>query len=96
MEVRPTVIGGDKLNNEFVVVFEGRSIGRIRQAEERYGHNPGWDWAINPPLPIPPWGNGSTDSSGAGQDRVQGSVGEVLRDLDAGEHRALVSHSGRG
>ena len=62
LKLRPTVIGGDKLNNEFVVVSEGRSIGRIRQAEERYGHNPGWDWAINPPLPIPPWGNGSTDT----------------------------------
>jgi hypothetical protein len=54
--------GSEKLANDFVVLFEGRSVGRIRQADERYGHNPGWDWAINPPLPIPPWGNGSTDS----------------------------------
>jgi len=96
LELRPTVIGGDKLNNEFVVVFEGRSIGRIRRAEERYGHNPGWDWAINPPLPIPPWGNGSTDSSGAGQVRVQSGVGEVLRHPDAGEDHALASPSGCG
>ena len=61
-KLRPTIIGGDNLGNDFVVLFEGRSIGRIRQAEERVGHNPGWDWAINPPLPIPPWGNGSADS----------------------------------
>jgi hypothetical protein len=60
LKLRPTVIGGEKLANDFVVLFEDRSIGRIRQAEERVGHNPGWDWAINPPLPIPPWGNGST------------------------------------
>jgi hypothetical protein len=39
-----------------------QGVRRIRQAEERYGHNPGCDWAINPPLPIPPWGNGSADS----------------------------------
>jgi hypothetical protein len=34
----------------------------IRQADERIGHNPGWDWTINPPLPIPPWGNGCADN----------------------------------
>jgi hypothetical protein len=62
LKLRPTVIGGEKLANDFVVLFEGRSIGGIRQAQERVGHNPGWDWAINPPLPIPPWGNGSADS----------------------------------
>ena len=62
LKLRPTVIGGDKLDNDFVVIFEGRSIGRIRQADERIGFNPAWDWAINPPLPIPPWGVGSEDS----------------------------------
>ena len=40
LKLRPTVIGGDKLANDFVVVFEGRSIGRIRQADERIGHTP--------------------------------------------------------
>ena len=54
LKLRPTVIGGDKLDNDFVVLFEGRSIGRVRQASERIGFNPGWDWVINPPLPIPP------------------------------------------
>jgi len=54
LKLRPTVIGGKKL--------AGRSVGRIRRAEERYGHNPGWDWAINPPLPIPSWCVGSEDS----------------------------------
>jgi hypothetical protein len=62
IEGSTNVIGGDKLDNDLMVVFEGRSIGRIRQAEERYGHNPGWDWAINPPVPIPPWCTGSEDS----------------------------------
>jgi len=62
LKLRPTVIGGDKLDNDFVVLFEDRSIGRIRQADERYGHNPGWAWVINPPLPIPSWCTGSEDS----------------------------------
>jgi hypothetical protein len=55
LKLRPTIIGGDKIDNDFTVVFDGRSIGRIRQADERIGHNPGWDWVINPPLPVPPW-----------------------------------------
>lgn len=59
LTLTPTVIGGDKLKNDYVVIFEGRSIGRIREATERIGHNPGYDWTINPPLPIPTWCHGS-------------------------------------
>ena len=55
------MIGGDKLDNDFVVIFEGRSIGRIRQADEHRAY-PGWDWTINPPLPVPSWCAGSEDS----------------------------------
>jgi len=35
LKLRPTVISGDKPDNDFVVLFEDRSIGRIRQADER-------------------------------------------------------------
>lgn len=34
------------------VFREGYSIGRIRFAKERIGHSPGWDWHVNPPLPV--------------------------------------------
>lgn len=57
--LRPTVIGGDKLKNDYTVIFEERPIGRIREASERYGHNPGWDWNVNIPLPTPTWAHGS-------------------------------------
>jgi hypothetical protein len=60
--LRPTIIGGDRLENDYQVIREGRSIGRIREATERLGFNPGWTWAINPPLPIPPWGTGFAKS----------------------------------
>ena len=60
-KLRPTIIGGDNLGNDFVVLFEGRSIGRIRQADEHRAY-PGWDWTINPPLPVPSWCAGSEDS----------------------------------
>jgi hypothetical protein len=64
--LRPTVIGGEKIENDFKVLFEGRSIGRIREATERYGFEPGWDWSISPPLPIPTWCHGSeADFEGA-------------------------------
>ncbi len=59
LTLRTTVIGGDRLTNDYCVMHDGRSIGRIREATERFGHNPGWDWVINPPLPVPPWGTGS-------------------------------------
>jgi hypothetical protein len=58
LSLRPTVIGGDRLDNDYVVIREGREIGRIREATERSGINPGWTWAVNPPLPIPTWANG--------------------------------------
>jgi hypothetical protein len=62
LKLRPTVIGGDKLANDYTIVFEGRSIGRIRQSDERIGFTPGWDWTINPPLPVPSCCTGSEDS----------------------------------
>ena len=62
LSLRVTVIGGDRLPNDYCVVREGRGIGRIREATERFGFNPGWTWAINPPLPVPPWGNGQAPS----------------------------------
>jgi hypothetical protein len=62
LTLRRTVIGGDTIKNDYGVYFEGRSVGRIREATERMGHNPGWDWAINPPLPVPPWCVGSEDT----------------------------------
>jgi hypothetical protein len=62
LKLRPTIIGGETSPNDFTVIVEGRRVGRIRQAEERIGHNPGWDWSINPPLPIPTWCVGSEDT----------------------------------
>jgi hypothetical protein len=55
------VIGGERLKEDYGVHFEERIIGRIKFASKRYGHNPGWDWYINPPLPIPTWGSGCAD-----------------------------------
>lgn len=56
--LRRTVIGGKALDDDYCVYRDGRSIGRIREAKERSGFNPGWTWAVNVPLPIPPWATG--------------------------------------
>lgn len=56
--LRPTVIAGDKLENDFGVIHEGRTVGRIRFASERTA-NPGWTFSITVPLPVPPYANGS-------------------------------------
>jgi hypothetical protein len=62
LSLRATIIGGDRLEDDFQVIRDGRRIGRIRRAPERVGHNPGWDWTIGVPLPVPAWGHGSAGS----------------------------------
>jgi hypothetical protein len=59
LTLRPTVIGGDHIKDDYGVYSDDRRFGRIRLASERTGLNPGWAWHINPPLPIPTWGSGS-------------------------------------
>jgi hypothetical protein len=59
--LRKTLIGGETKPNDYEVMHEGRSVGRIREAGERIGHAPGWDWTITIPLPLPAWGHGSED-----------------------------------
>jgi len=58
LALRPAAIAGQLLQNDFVVTCDGRRIGRIRLADERRG-GALWEWAVNPPLPIPAWGKGS-------------------------------------
>jgi hypothetical protein len=59
---RPTVIAGKRIENDYCVYFEGRSVGRIMLADNHVEHREEWRWFINPPLPVPPWADGSADS----------------------------------
>ncbi|MBR0871391.1 hypothetical protein JQ633_13570 [Bradyrhizobium tropiciagri] len=54
--LRPIVIAGDKLNDDFVVVNGDRHVGRIRLASERKARV--WVYIITVPLPIPAYENG--------------------------------------
>jgi hypothetical protein len=67
--LRPTVIGGDSLADDYSVIHDGRRIGRIRKATERQGSRDAiWDWMINIPLPIPPGCTGSAGDLDAAKD----------------------------
>jgi hypothetical protein len=58
LTLRPTIIGGDLLKNDYSVFHEGRPVGRI-SLEERASQGEVWEWHVSPPLPIPPWCNGA-------------------------------------
>ncbi|GEC14234.1 hypothetical protein [Nitrobacter winogradskyi] len=60
--LRPTVTAGDKLKDDYCVIHEGRSVGRIQLASEQSSQRTVWEWHVNLPLPIPRWCNGSADS----------------------------------
>jgi hypothetical protein len=60
--LRPTVLTGEKLKDDYCVFHEGRSVGRIMLASDRSWRGVCWDWFINPPLPIPAWGHGTANS----------------------------------
>lgn len=54
-------LGQFSQTTDFCVFRKGRSIGRIRIAKGT-PLKPDWQWEINLPLQIPPWGRGSTTS----------------------------------
>lgn len=60
--MRKTLIGGQTKPDDYEVIHDGRSIGRIRLATERAWQGTVWVWNVNPPLPIPPWCNGTAGS----------------------------------
>jgi hypothetical protein len=55
LTLRPTVIAGERLADDYCVRRDGRSVGCIRLAHERTGQSEGWDWSINVPLPVVVW-----------------------------------------
>ncbi|WP_425905139.1 hypothetical protein [Nitrobacter sp. TKz-YC02] len=60
--LRPTVIAGDKLKDDYCVFQKDRCIGRIRLADERSWQGVVWQWHVTPLLPIPSWCNGNAAS----------------------------------
>jgi hypothetical protein len=71
LSLRPTIIAGEKRPNDYCVIHEGRGVGRIRLADEQSWQGTAWAWHINPPLPVPPWCNGSADSLEVAKDQFK-------------------------
>ncbi len=62
LTLRKTVIGGETLTDDYVVVHGSSRVGRIRLATERNWRGAIWVWNVNPPLPVPLWCNGAEGS----------------------------------
>jgi hypothetical protein len=70
LTLRKTLIGGDTLHDDYYVIHDGRSIGRIHKTHGLNGSTV-WSWHVNPPLPIPSWCNGSADSLELAKDQFK-------------------------
>jgi hypothetical protein len=66
LTLRPTVIGNETCPDDYCVIHDGRSVGRIHMTHGPNGST-AWDWHVKPPLQIPTWCNGSADSLGAAE-----------------------------
>ena len=62
MKLRSTTIGGEQLDDDYIVRADGRSVGRIRLSSARVSQAQVWIWCITVPLPIPTWGEGIASS----------------------------------
>lgn len=65
-----TEIGGDVLENDYVVKEDGYSCGRIRLGFLA-GAKPVWLWNINPPLPITGDRTGQAESKEAAMEQFK-------------------------
>jgi hypothetical protein len=71
LSLRPNLNASDKLTDDYRMIHDGRSVGRIRLASEGARQGVTWKWHINLPLPIPPWCNGTADSLEAAKDEFR-------------------------
>jgi len=101
LTLRPAVIGNETAKNDYNVMEDGRSIGRIRLAEERsWNGGDNWLWGVNVPLPIPPWCGGNAASLEAAKvafkeswERFRASMTD--HDVDHWHHHEDAASSGR-
>jgi hypothetical protein len=72
LSLRPTLNAGVQSRDDYCVIYDGRPVGWIRLAGERSRQGvAAWEWRINPPLPIPPWCNGTAASLEAAKDEFR-------------------------
>ena len=86
--LRPTVISGHRLREDFAVLFDGRRVGRIRMAPGRVGQPSIWEWVINLPMPVPSWCAGSERDFG----RAKAALSEAWEQFYTGLTPEDIAH----
>lgn len=72
LTIGKTVIGGDVLENDYVVKEDGYSCGRIRLGVLT-GSKPVWQFFVNPPLPVTAGYNGTAETLEDARDQFKAS-----------------------
>jgi hypothetical protein len=100
-ELRLRLTWPGEVTDDYVVVEDGRKIGRIRLAGERgwSGHD-NWLWNVTVPLPIPPDCNGSAESLDAAKVAFRAAwtqfrSGLTEHDVQHWHHHQDAASSGR-
>jgi hypothetical protein len=92
---RPTVIGGDRLDDDWQVIWDGIPIGRILKAPGIPVGRPCWSWGvIFPHLPQHPWMRGMESDIDEAKRRFRVAWSDVHRrltdaDIDAARRQAV-------
>lgn len=88
LSLRKTVIGGETLEDDYVVWRDGREIGRLRRSFHHVEKVPEWVWHITVPLPMAAWTHGSADSFEA----AKGAFREAWERFYAGLSPDQIDH----
>lgn len=68
------------VQDDYVVRYEGISIGRIRLEGERYGQGTTWEWSVTIPMAMPAWASGTAESRDACINGFSAAWGRLLKE----------------
>jgi hypothetical protein len=80
LTIGPTVIGGDVLENDYCVKEDGYGCGRIIRGFLA-GNKPVWQWAVNPPIPVPPAYTGTAETEEAAKEQFKAAWAKFRANL---------------
>ncbi len=98
LRLSPTIMNGRRLKDDFAVLwnsdqFGERRIGRIRLAgEANTAQGEVWAWHLQPPLPVPGYGNGRADSLDEAKAAFRGAFEKFYAETSTTEFAHGFSH----
>jgi hypothetical protein len=97
LSLRPTVIAGDRLDNDYQIIWRGMSVGRIQQQPGIPVGRPNWSWGVAfPGQPQPPGHRGLCSDLEECKRRVKvvwSGVRHALTEADIQNGREVVAAS---